>query len=58
MNSIRHGTLSGLLADTKLLYDFGHDLTNSEAWPNRYKGNEFRAVRAATLTRPLNRLSP
>jgi len=41
--------LSGLVADTKVLYGLGQDLANSEAWPNWYKGNEFRATRDATL---------
>jgi Zn-dependent M28 family amino/carboxypeptidase len=37
--------LSGPVADLKVLYAFGNALANSDAWPNWYAGNEFRAAR-------------
>jgi Zn-dependent M28 family amino/carboxypeptidase len=43
--------MSGPVADTKVLYAFGQELANSDSWPNWYKGNEFRAIRDATLAR-------
>ncbi len=41
--------MAGPLEDTVVLYEFGQTLANSEAWPNWYKGNEFRAIRDASL---------
>lgn len=35
----------GLARDATLLYLLGERLANSEAWPNWYEGNEFRALR-------------
>jgi Zn-dependent M28 family amino/carboxypeptidase len=37
--------LSGPVSDLQALYEFGNGLANSDAWPNWYKGNEFRAAR-------------
>ena len=34
-----------MVDDLKVLYRVGNALANSAAWPNWYKGNEFRAVR-------------
>jgi len=36
---------SGILQDLDALYTVGDELANSDAWPNWYDGNEFRAVR-------------
>jgi Zn-dependent M28 family amino/carboxypeptidase len=41
--------LSGPVADAKVYYAVGHDLANSDAWPNWYKGNEFRATRDKSM---------
>ena len=43
--------LSGLVQDTNVLFAFGRKLADSEAWPNWYKGNEFRAIRDASLAK-------
>jgi Zn-dependent M28 family amino/carboxypeptidase len=37
--------LSGPVSDLDALYTFGDELANSDAWPNWYAGNEFRAAR-------------
>jgi Zn-dependent M28 family amino/carboxypeptidase len=37
--------LSGVVDDMKALYQLGEKLANSNAWPDWYKGNEFRAIR-------------
>jgi Zn-dependent M28 family amino/carboxypeptidase len=37
--------LSGPIQDLQALYLFGETLANSDAWPDWYKGNEFRAIR-------------
>ena len=37
--------LSGPVADLKVLYSLGAKLADSNAWPDWYAGNEFRAVR-------------
>jgi Zn-dependent M28 family amino/carboxypeptidase len=37
--------LSGPLQDLDALYAFGLNLADSDAWPDWYKGNEFRAAR-------------
>ncbi len=37
--------LSGPVQDLKVLYGLGYKLANSDAWPDWYAGNEFRAVR-------------
>ena len=37
--------LSGPVADLKVLYEMGYKLASSDAWPDWYKGNEFRATR-------------
>jgi Zn-dependent M28 family amino/carboxypeptidase len=43
--------LSGPLQDIAIYYEFGRRLANSEAWPNWYRGNEFRAIRDRSLDR-------
>ena len=43
--------LSGPLQDIAAYYEFGRRLANSEAWPNWYRGNEFRAIRDRSLAR-------
>lgn len=37
--------LRGMNQDLNLFYQLGLNLANSEAWPNWYPGNEFRAIR-------------
>ena len=37
--------LSGPVEDLTALYQVGETLANSTAWPNWYRGNEFRALR-------------
>jgi Zn-dependent M28 family amino/carboxypeptidase len=37
--------LSGVVDDMKAHYQVGETLANSDAWPNWYPGNEFRAIR-------------
>jgi len=39
--------LSGLEADVKVDYEVVNRLANSDAWPNWYAGNEFKALRDA-----------
>ncbi|MGK0266391.1 MAG: Zn-dependent M28 family amino/carboxypeptidase [Maricaulis sp.] len=39
--------MDGMVEDVTLLYNVGARLANSEAWPNWYEGNEFRALRDA-----------
>ncbi|MCK7592259.1 M28 family metallopeptidase [Pseudomarimonas salicorniae] len=39
--------LSGVIQDLEALYAVGRELAGSEAWPNWYEGNEFRAARDA-----------
>ncbi len=40
--------LRGVQQDLWLYYQVGHELATSEAWPNWYEGNEFRAIRDAS----------
>ena len=44
--------LSGVADDLKALYQVGETLANSTAWPNWYKGNEFRAIRDKQMKAP------
>jgi Zn-dependent M28 family amino/carboxypeptidase len=37
--------MSGIVADLDVLYTFGEELSNSDKWPNWYKGSEFRVIR-------------
>ncbi|MCA1780083.1 MAG: M28 family peptidase [Xanthomonadaceae bacterium] len=37
--------LRGIAQDASALYRVGRYLTDSDVWPNWYKGNEFRAIR-------------
>jgi Zn-dependent M28 family amino/carboxypeptidase len=37
--------LSGVMQDLQALYQVGRELGRSEAWPNWYEGNEFKANR-------------
>ena len=37
--------LRGIAQDIELLYRVGHHVADSDAWPNWYEGNEFRAIR-------------
>lgn len=39
--------MDGMLDDVTLFYNVGSRLANSDAWPNWYEGNEFRALRDA-----------
>jgi Zn-dependent M28 family amino/carboxypeptidase len=41
--------LSGFVQSTTLMYDTARRVTDSEAWPNWYEGNEFRSVRDAMM---------
>ncbi|MBS0275443.1 MAG: M28 family peptidase [Proteobacteria bacterium] len=41
--------LSGPVSDLDALYTVGDEIANSDAWPNWYKGNEFRAIRDKTM---------
>jgi Zn-dependent M28 family amino/carboxypeptidase len=41
--------LNGPIQDLDALYTLGDELANSDAWPNWYDGNEFRAVRDKTM---------
>ncbi len=42
--------LTGAIDDLVLLFQVGHDLASSDAWPNWREGNEFRAIREADMT--------
>jgi len=45
--------LDGVLDDLNAVYGVGRELSSSQAWPNWYKGNAFRAARdAAMKTQP------
>jgi Zn-dependent M28 family amino/carboxypeptidase len=37
--------MEGMVEDVTLFYNVGSRIANSEAWPNWYEGNEFRALR-------------
>jgi Zn-dependent M28 family amino/carboxypeptidase len=37
--------LTGVVEDMKALHQVGETVANSSAWPNWYKGDEFRAIR-------------
>ncbi|WP_291841937.1 M28 family metallopeptidase [Maricaulis sp.] len=39
--------MDGMVEDTTLFFNVGSRLANSDAWPNWYEGNEFRALRDA-----------
>ena len=39
--------MDGMVEDVTLFFDVGSRLANSDAWPNWYEGNEFRALRDA-----------
>jgi Zn-dependent M28 family amino/carboxypeptidase len=41
--------LSGPVSDLDALYSLGDELANSDAWPDWYAGDEFRAVRDKSL---------
>ncbi|MBE9548909.1 MAG: M28 family peptidase [Proteobacteria bacterium] len=41
--------LSGLSDDLKLFFNIGYQLGNSSNWPYWYAGNEFKAIRDASL---------
>jgi Zn-dependent M28 family amino/carboxypeptidase len=41
--------LSGPIQDLDALYAFGDELANSDAWPDWYAGNEFRAIRDKSM---------
>ena len=41
--------LSGFQEDVQALYEVGLRIANSDAWPTWYPGNEFEAVRKASL---------
>lgn len=40
---------SGMVEDVTMLYDLGLGLANSRDWPEWYDGNEFKAIREASL---------
>ena len=42
--------MSGLVDDVNVFYALGRKLADSELWPNWYRGNEFRAIRDASLS--------
>lgn len=42
--------LRGVQQDLWLYYWIGNELANSDAWPNWYPGNEFRAIRDETAS--------
>ncbi|MDR6984119.1 Zn-dependent M28 family amino/carboxypeptidase [Rheinheimera pacifica] len=42
--------LRGAQQDLYLYYQVGHELANSDSWPNWHQGKEFRAVRDASLS--------
>jgi Zn-dependent M28 family amino/carboxypeptidase len=37
--------MRGIVEDTEMLYEVGSRIARSNAWPNWYEGNEFRALR-------------
>ncbi len=39
----------GAVEDLRLYFAIGHRLANGDAWPQWYEGNEFRAIREASL---------
>lgn len=39
--------MAGIVEDVTLFYNVGSRIANSDAWPNWYEGNEFRALRDA-----------
>tara|TARA_R110000868_G_scaffold2384_7_gene17734 strand:- start:13338 stop:15029 length:1692 start_codon:yes stop_codon:yes gene_type:complete len=39
--------MDGMIENVTLLYNTGERIANSDAWPNWYEGNEFRAMRDA-----------
>ncbi len=41
-------SFTGMAHDMQILYELGHDLANSKAWPNWAKDSEFRAARDAS----------
>ncbi len=41
-------TFTGMARDLQLLYTVGHDLANSDRWPNWGKDSEFRSIRDAS----------
>ncbi|MCF6328682.1 MAG: M28 family metallopeptidase [Henriciella sp.] len=41
--------LSGMEADVTALYTLGRDIAKSSDWPTWYEGNEFEAIRKASL---------
>ena len=41
--------LDAALEDLRIYYEIGHRLAYSNAWPEWYEGNEFRAIREASL---------
>ncbi|MCY7354101.1 MAG: M28 family metallopeptidase [Lysobacter sp.] len=44
--------LDGVLDDLNAVYGVGRELTSSNAWPNWYEGNAFRAARDASMKVP------
>ncbi len=44
--------LDGVLDDLNAVYGVGRELAASEAWPNWYEGNAFRAARDASMKVP------
>ena len=41
--------LGGTMEDIQLYFEVGLEVANGEAWPEWYEGNEFRAIREASL---------
>jgi Zn-dependent M28 family amino/carboxypeptidase len=41
--------LDAAVEDLVLFYKIGHRLANSNEWPQWFEGNEFRAIREASL---------
>jgi Zn-dependent M28 family amino/carboxypeptidase len=41
--------LRGAMEDIRLYYEVGLEVADSDAWPEWFEGNEFRAIREASL---------
>ncbi len=41
--------LDAAVEDLRIYYEIGHRLAYSDVWPEWYEGNEFRAIREASL---------
>ena len=41
--------MSGIAEDAAVFHELGRQISNSDAWPTWYEGNEFKAIREASL---------